>query len=335
LSHLGTPRLVIGVSGGLDSTLALLVAAEAFHLLKRDPQDVIAVTMPGFGTSHRTYRNALMIMRLLGVTLREISIKDAVLQHLEDIGHDPSLQDLTYENAQARERTQILMDLANKEGGFVLGTGDLSESALGWCTYNGDHMAMYNANCSVPKTLIPHIIRQVMDRLPEGSPEGEEAAPGFPDPHRSEGASPAPAVNGCFYCKNTAALKAALLSVIDTPISPELLPAAEDGEIAQKSEDTVGPYALHDFFLYHTVLGGATPARLCAMACRAFAGEYDRAVIRKWLLVFYRRFFRQQYKRNCMPEGPQAGPVSLSPRGGWAMPGDAEMALWLKEMQEL
>lgn len=317
LSHIGTPKALIGVSGGLDSTLSLLVIAEAFRMLERDPADIIAVTMPGFGTSDRTYRNAILIMRVLGATVKEIPIKDAVIQHLKDIGHDPDARDVTYENAQARERTQILMDLANKEGGLVVGTGDLSEEALGWCTFNGDHMSMYNVNGSVPKTLIPHVIRRVMERLP------------------AKGAAEAGTGGNAFFCLDPAALKAALASVIDTPISPELLPTDENGAIAQKTEDSVGPYALHDFFLYHTVLDGASPARLFAMARRAFAGEYDRETIKKWLLVFYRRFFRQQYKRNCVPDGPQAGLISLSPRGGWSMPGDAELTLWLKEMQEL
>ena len=291
-------KAVVGVSGGLDSTLALLVAAEAMQLLGRPAADVVAITMPGFGTTDRTYDNAMQLMKLLGVTVLEIPIGDAVLRHFGDIGHDPKVRDLTYENAQARERTQILMDYAGRVGGIVVGTGDLSELALGWCTYNGDHMSMYAVNASLPKTLLPEVIRAAA-RLPR-------------------------------YC----AAEMVLRDIIATPISPELLPPDEKGNIAQQTEDLVGPYILHDFFLYHTLKNGAAPKELFEKACCVFE-EFDAATIKKWLKTFYRRFFTQQFKRNCMPEGVKAIDVSLSPRGDWQMPGDASAALWLKAVDKL
>ena len=255
--------------------------------------------MPGFGTTDRTYDNAMELMKLLGVTVREIPIRDAVGQHFADIGHDARIRDLTYENAQARERTQILMDYAGRVGGIVVGTGDLSELALGWCTYNGDHMSMYSVNASIPKTLIPKII---------------DAAAKLP---RYRAAEPV------------------LADVIATPISPELLPPDEKGNITQQTEDVVGPYILHDFFLYHTLKNGREPREIFAEACQVFKGEFSEETIKKWLKVFYRRFFTQQFKRNCMPEGVKALEVSLSPRGDWQMPGDASAALWLAEIDRL
>ena len=289
---------VVGVSGGLDSTLALLVAAEAMHRLGKPASCVHAVTMPGFGTTDRTYDNAMQLMRLLGVTVREIPIRAAVEQHFLDIGHDRTVRDLTYENAQARERTQILMDYAGRIGGIVVGTGDMSELALGWCTYNGDHMSMYGVNASVPKTLIPEIIRCAA-KLPR-----------------------------------YAAAEAVLQDIIDTPISPELLPPDERGNIAQQTEDLVGPYILQDFFLYHVLQSGSTPREIFENACRVFP-EFDTVTIKKWLRVFYRRFFTQQFKRSCMPEGVKVSRLSLSPRGDWQMPGDADAALWLAEIDRL
>ena len=291
-------KAVVGVSGGLDSTLALLVAAESMHLLGRSSTDVVAITMPGFGTTDRTYDNAMELMKLLGVTVLEIPIRDAVLQHFGDIGHDAKTRDLTYENAQARERTQILMNYAGRVGGIVVGTGDLSELALGWCTYNGDHMSMYAVNASLPKTLLPEVIRRAA-KLPQ---------------------------------YNVA--ETVLQDVIATPISPELLPPDEKGNIAQQTEDLVGPYILHDFFLYHTLKNGAEPKKIFHMACGIFE-EFDADTIKKWLKTFYRRFFTQQFKRNCMPEGVKTIDVSLSPRGDWQMPGDASAALWLNETDKL
>ena len=290
---------VIGVSGGLDSTLALLVAVEAMKRLGRPASDVYAVTMPCFGTSDRTYQNALELMKLLGVSVKEINIRNAVMQHFFDIGHDPNMRNATYENAQARERTQILMDYASVVGGIVVGTGDLSELALGWCTYNGDHMSMYGVNASIPKTVMAPIIRYVSQM------ESYKAA------------------------------QTVLEDIIATPISPELLPADGQGRIAQKTEDLVGPYALHDFFLYYIVKDGCTPAHVYEMACRAFTGEYDGDTIKKWLKVFYRRFFTQQFKRSCMPEGVKVTEISLSPRGDWLMPSDAVARLWLAEVEKL
>ena len=289
---------VVGISGGLDSTLALLVAVEAVRQLGRPASDVHGITMPCFGTSDRTYQNALELMRLLGITTKEVNIREAVNQHFWDIGHDVNVHNGTYENAQARERTQVLMDYAGMVNGIVVGTGDLSELALGWCTYNGDHMSMYSVNASVPKTMIPHIIGAV----------SEEAF---------------------------AEAKAVLQDIVDTPISPELLPPDESGKIAQVTEDLVGPYALHDFFLYHMFNYGFTPAKIYTLACRAFAGEYDAETVKKWLKVFYRRFFTQQFKRNCVPDGVKIGRVGLSPRGDWRMPSDASVNLWLSEAESL
>ena len=299
LEHIGCPCAVLGISGGLDSTLALLVAVRALDLLGRPRTDMIAVTMPGFGTTHRTRSNAELLCEKLGVTLRAVSIAAAVRQHFKDIGHDESVTDTTYENAQARERTQVLMDIANQENGIVVGTGDLSELALGWATYNGDHMSMYGVNGSVPKTLVRYLVRHAAETC------GDEA------------------------------LAAVLYDILDTPVSPELLPADEGGRIAQKTEDLVGPYELHDFFLYHFIRYGCPPQKLLYLAENAFAGRYDRAVILKWLRTFCRRFFQQQFKRSCLPDGPKVGSVTLSPRGDWRMPSDASAALWLREIDEL
>ncbi|MDE6331084.1 MAG: NAD(+) synthase, partial [Muribaculaceae bacterium] len=290
-----TRSLVVGISGGLDSTLALLVAVRAFDALGLDRNGIYGVTMPGFGTTDRTYNNALDLMRALGVTVREIPIAAAVKQHFSDIGQDPEVHDVTYENSQARERTQILMDLANRVGGMVLGTGDLSELALGWATYNGDHMSMYGVNASVPKTLVRHLTRY------------------FAQTSDSE------------LCRRT------LLDIIDTPVSPELLPADSEGRIAQKTEDLVGPYELHDFFLYYTLRYGFSTARIRMMAVAAFENRYSEDVIDRWLGVFVRRFFQQQFKRSCMPDGPKVGSVCLSPRGDWRMPSDASPAVFLSQ----
>ncbi|MBS1371427.1 MAG: NAD(+) synthase [Lentisphaeria bacterium] len=291
LEHTHAKTMVIGISGGLDSTLALLVAAECCRLLGRPASDIIAYTMPGFGTTGRTYSNAVKLCELLGTTLHEVDIRAACLQHFSDIGHDPAVCDTAYENVQARERTQILMDVANKSGGMVVGTGDLSEIALGWSTYNGDHMSMYAVNCSIPKTLIRFLIETTAERA---EPE----------------------------------LAAVLRDVIDTPVSPELLPACGDGAISQKTEELIGPYELHDFFLYHFIKYGAPPEKIRFLAERAFAGVYDSAVIERWLTVFTRRFFRQQFKRSCIPDGPKVGTIALSPRGDWRMPSDASDAVW-------
>ncbi len=297
LRHTGAPGVVLGISGGLDSTLALLVSARAMDLLGRPRGEIVAVTMPCFGTTSRTRNNAGALCTALGVTLRTVDIKAAVAGHLEDIGHDGSTLDVTYENAQARERTQVLMDLANLTGGLVVGTGDLSELALGWATYSGDHMSMYGVNASVPKTLMRHMVGTIAARS-----EGE--------------------------------LRRVLLDILDTPVSPELLPA-RDGEISQKTEELVGPYELHDFFLYYTIRWGFAPGKVLRLAERAFAGSCHRAVILKWLETFYRRFFAQQFKRSCMPDGPRVGSVALSPRGDWRMPSDASAALWLREVERL
>ncbi len=299
LSATGCRKLVVGISGGLDSTLALLVATKAFDRLKLPRTGIIGITMPGFGTTGRTHANAVTIMERLGVTAREINIGNAVMQHFADIGHDPEVHDVTYENSQARERTQILMDVANREGGMVLGTGDLSELALGWATYNGDHMSMYGVNASIPKTLVKYLVRWFADRA--GNPE----------------------------------LANALHDIIDTPISPELIPADADGNIAQKTEDLVGPYELHDFFLYHTLRFGSSPRRIYRLALHAFNGTYSPETIRHWLRIFFRRFFTQQFKRSCLPDGPKVGSVCLSPRGDWRMPSDATSALWLREIESL
>lgn len=292
LEHVGSKGCVIGISGGLDSTLALLVAVRAMKLLGKPASDIIGVTMPGFGTTDRTYTNALELMRELGVTIREISIKEACLLHMSDIGHDPAVKDITYENTQARERTQVLFDLANKENCLLVGTGDLSELAMGWCTYNGDHMSMYGVNASVPKTLVKYIVEY-------------EAMRGSDD------------------------VKATLLDILDTPVSPELLPPDENGKIAQKTEDNIGPYELHDFFLYHFVRFGAPKEKLLRMALKAFGGKYDEATVGKWLNVFIRRFFISQFKRSCIPDSPKVGSVSLSPRGDWRMPSDASFTAFL------
>ena len=299
IDHIKVKTLVIGISGGLDSTLALLVAAKTMDKLGRNRKDIIAITMPGFGTTDRTYNKALSLMRSLGVTLREISIKDACIQHFKDINHDINVHDVTYENSQARERTQILMDIANQEGGIVVGTGDLSELALGWATYNGDHMSNYGVNCSIPKTLVRHLVKWVAQT------SVDEAS------------------------------KATLLDIVDTPISPELIPADENGQILQKTEDLVGPYELHDFFLYHFMRNAFTPAKIYFLAQQAFRNTYDDETIMKWLRTFIRRFFSQQFKRSCVPDGPKVGSVSLSPRGDWRMPSDATAAEWLKNLEEV
>lgn len=310
IEHTRSKKAVIGISGGLDSTLALLVCAETFKLIGKDPKDIVAVTMPGFGTTGKTYNNAQTIMKLLGTDVREIPIRDAVTQHFKDIGHDPGQHDVTYENSQARERTQILMDIANKEGGLVVGTGDLSEVALGWSTYNGDHMSMYGVNASVPKTLVRFVIKWVMDHRLSGP--GEEKG----------------------FSLDNGLLRKTLQDIMDTPISPELLPPDESGEIAQKTEDTVGPYILHDFFMFYTIRFGMSPKKLLFIAKNTFADEYSEEFIKKWLVVFYRRFFSQQFKRSCIPDGPKVGSVSLSPRGDWRMPSDADPAEWLKELSD-
>ena len=295
LYHINAKTAVIGISGGLDSTLALLVTVKAFDKLGLERKGIVGVTMPGFGTTDRTYNNAIKLMQTLGVTIREISIAKAVTQHFEDIGHDMKLHDITYENSQARERTQILMDVANQVNGIVVGTGDLSELALGWATYNGDHMSMYGVNAGVPKTLIRYLVSYVA---------GEMATE-------------------------------TLLDIVDTPISPELIPADEQGRIKQKTEDLVGPYELHDFFIYYFLRYGFGHAKIYIMAQKAFKDAYDDETIKKWLKTFCRRFFTQQFKRSCLPDGPKVGSVSLSPRGDWRMPSDASSALWLKECEKL
>ena len=295
LYHINAKTAVIGISGGLDSTLALLVTVKAFDKLGLERKGIVGVTMPGFGTTDRTYNNAIKLMQTLGVTIREISIAKAVTQHFEDIGHDMKQHDITYENSQARERTQILMDVANQVNGIVVGTGDLSELALGWATYNGDHMSMYGVNAGVPKTLIRYLVSYVA---------GEMATE-------------------------------TLLDIVDTPISPELIPADEQGRIKQKTEDLVGPYELHDFFIYYFLRYGFGPAKICIMAQKAFKDAYDDETIKKWLKTFCRRFFTQQFKRSCLPDGPKVGSVSLSPRGDWRMPSDASYALWISECDKL
>ena len=299
--HTNSKNVVIGISGGLDSTLALLVCVKTFDKLGLSRKGIIGVTMPGFGTTDRTYHNAIALMESLGVTIKEINIAKSVMQHFEDIGHDPKVHDVTYENAQARERTQILMDLTNKIGGFVVGTGDLSELALGWATYNGDHMSMYGVNASVPKTLIQYLVRYVAEQMEGDDKKGAEV----------------------------------LLDVLDTPISPELTPADEKGNIKQKTEDLVGPYELHDFFLYYFLRFGFSPRKIFLLAQHAFEGKYDDETIKKWLTTFIRRFFSQQFKRSCLPDGPKVGSVSLSPRGDWRMPSDAMSTLWIEECKNL
>ena len=298
LEHTGTRHAVIGLSGGLDSTLALLVTVRAFDRLGLPRTGVTAVSMPGFGTTARTRSNAQNLAEELGVDFRIIPIGEAVEEHFQSIGHDPARQDVTYENSQARERTQILMDLANELGGFVIGTGDLSELALGWATYNADHMSMYGVNASVPKTLVRHLVRYAA---------------------------------GAFGGR----AEQTLLDVLDTPVSPELLPPTGDGQIAQRTEDLVGPYELHDYFLYYLLRFGFTPGRIFRQACRSFEGVYDERTILTWLRTFYRRFFAQQFKRSCLPDGPKVGSVTLSPRGDWRMPSDASVEIWLAEVDEL
>lgn len=298
LVHTSCQKVVIGISGGLDSTLALLVCAMTFDKLGLDRSGIIGVTMPGFGTTDRTYTNAIKLMQSLHITIREISIAKSVTQHFEDIGHDISVHDTTYENSQARERTQILMDVSNQEGGLVIGTGDLSELALGWCTYNGDHMSMYAVNASIPKTLIACLVKFVAGTM-------------------------------------DADTSATLHDVVDTPISPELIPADEDGNIQQKTEDLVGPYELHDFFLYYFMRHGFRPMKIFLLAQKAFEGQYDDDVIKHWLKTFFRRFFSQQFKRSCLPDGPKVGSISLSPRGDWRMPSDSSSELWLRECEML
>ncbi len=297
LAHAHCKSAVIGISGGLDSTLALLVAVRAMDLLNMPRKFIIAVTMPGFGTTDRTYQNALTLIKNLGCTLKEISITPAVLQHFKDIGHDLDVHDITYENAQARQRTYLLMNIANQTGGIVIGTGDMSELALGWATYNGDHMSMYGVNASVPKTLVRHLVRYYADISDEN-------------------------------------LKQVLYDVLDTPVSPELLPPEENGDIAQKTEDLVGPYELHDFFLYYILRFGYTPKKIYLLAKRAFQEKYTDDTILKWLKVFYKRFFMQQFKRSCLPDGPKVGTVAVSPRGDLRMPSDAVVREWLEELEQ-
>ncbi|MBQ7471945.1 MAG: NAD(+) synthase [Prevotella sp.] len=306
LTHTGAKNVVVGISGGLDSTLALLVCVGAFDKLNLERRGIVGVTMPGFGTTDRTYNNALQLMKGLGVTIREIPIRESVIQHFKDINHSIDNHDITYENSQARERTQILMDVSNQVGGFVVGTGDLSELALGWATYNGDHMSMYGVNASVPKTLIRHLVRYIAGNYSE---EGN--------------------------------VRSILLDIVDTPISPELIPANEQGEIQQKTEDIVGPYELHDFFLYYFLRYGFSPAKIFLLAQKAFqspdaarrnVSTYNDETIQHWLQVFIRRFFSQQFKRSCLPDGPKVGSVSLSPRGDWRMPSDASSNIWLTSL---
>ncbi|MCB9018410.1 MAG: NAD(+) synthase [Prevotellaceae bacterium] len=299
LYHTGIKQAVIGISGGLDSTLALLVCVKTFDKLGISRKNIVGITMPGYGTTGRTYNNSLKMMRELGISIKEISIKPACDQHFKDIEHDPRVTDITYENTQARERTQILMDYANKVNGLVIGTGDLSELALGWATYNGDHMSMYAVNTSIPKTLVKYLVKYAAEY------EMEENA------------------------------KETLLDVVDTPISPELLPADKDGKIAQKTEDSVGPYELHDFFIYYTLRFGFSPSKIFFLAQQAMEGRYDKATIIKWMKTFYRRFFNQQFKRSCMPDGPKVGSVCLSPRGDWRMPSDASYSEWMNELDEI
>lgn len=299
LSHINCKTVVIGVSGGLDSTLALLVATQTFDKLGYDRRGIIGITMPGFGTTDRTYNNAITLMQNLGITIREISIAASVKQHFTDIEHNIDVHDITYENSQARERTQILMDISNQVGGIVIGTGDLSELALGWCTYNGDHMSMYAVNVGIPKTLIKHLVSYVAENGVEDS------------------------------------IKLTLEDIVNTPISPELTPADENGEIVQKTEDLVGPYELHDFFLYYVLRFGFRPKKIFWLAQQAFKEEYADGVILHWLRIFYKRFFSQQFKRSCLPDGPKVGSVSLSPRGDWRMPSDAMSTDWIKDLEDI
>ncbi len=298
LKHIGTKKTIIGISGGLDSTLAFLVIVAAYQKLGISNDNIIGVTMPGFGTTGRTYNNAISLIKEYGATLREISIKDAVLQHFKDIGQDVDNHDITYENAQARERTQILMDIANKEGGIVIGTGDLSELALGWCTYNGDHMSMYSVNSSIPKTLVRYLVKWIADTT------------------------------------ENAQQKATIYDILDTPISPELLPPDKNGNIAQKTESSIGPYILHDFFLYHFFRYGASPSKIRYIANQTFKDMYSQEEIDKWLRVFLKKFFSQQFKRSCIPDGVKVGTISLSPRGDLRMPSDAKVDSWLSDLDE-
>lgn len=322
-------RAVIGLSGGLDSTLALLVVAETFKLLNRPAKEILALTMPGFGTTHRTRNNAVELAKLLGVELRTVDIQKACLQHFVDIGHDPQKLDVTYENVQARERTQILMDVANSEGGIVIGTGDLSEIALGWSTYNADHMSMYAVNCDIPKTLVRHIVSWYADRaIYNPNQNGAELSPSKTGTHletREKGAELETREKG-------AELAAVLRDILDTPVSPELLPADSSGQIAQKTESILGAYELHDFFLYHFAKYGAAPEKLRYLAKYAFANRHTDEEIDKALAVFIRRFFTQQFKRSCIPDGPKVGTISLSPRADWRMPSDASFGDWHKEI---
>lgn len=299
IKHTNSKSLLLGVSGGLDSTLALLVAVKTIDKLGFPRDMVHGITLPGFGTTNRTYSNATGLMKSLGITVKEISIIPASEQHFKDIGHDPSIHDVTYENTQARERTQILMDLANQSGGMVIGTGDMSELALGWATYNGDHMSMYGVNAGVPKTLVRYLVKWVADNQVDNQ------------------------------SKNI------LLDIIDTPVSPELLPVSEEGQMTQFTEDVVGPYELHDFFLYYTLRYGFSPSKIYYLAKHAFDGKYNTTIILKWMKIFFRRFFSQQFKRSCMPDGPKVGSVNLSPRGDWRMPSDASVNIWMKEIDSL
>ena len=298
LEHTHSQSAVIGISGGLDSTLALLVTARAFDFLGMPREKITAVTMPCFGTTDRTYRNACDLTEKLGATLREVDIREAVTIHFRDIGHDMENHDVTYENCQARERTQVIMDIANQTGGMVIGTGDLSELALGWATYNGDHMSMYAVNTSIPKTLVRHLVRYYADTCEDDR------------------------------------LSEILLDILDTPVSPELLPP-KDGEIAQKTEDLVGPYELHDFFLYYMLRAGYEPGKIFRIAVQTFEGVYDREVILKWLKNFYRRFFMQQFKRSCLPDGPKVGTVAVSPRGDLRMSSDSCVRIWMDQVEKL
>ena len=299
LVHTHAQSAVVGISGGLDSTLALLVCVKTFDKLEWPRKGIIGVTMPGFGTTDRTHTNAVDLMNSLGITVREVSIKEACIQHFKDIDHDIDVHDVVYENAQARERTQILMDIANQTNGMVIGTGDLSELALGWATYNGDHMSMYGVNGSVPKTLVKHLVKWVAEN------DMDETS------------------------------RATLLDIVDTPISPELIPADENGNIKQITEDLVGPYELHDFFLYYFLRCGFRPSKIFFLAARTFKGVYDEETIKKWLRIFFRRFFNQQFKRSCLPDGPKVGSISISPRGDWRMPSDASSEAWLREVESI
>ncbi|MDQ2087098.1 NAD(+) synthase [Herbivorax sp. ANBcel31] len=296
MKHAKIEKAVLGISGGLDSTLALLVTVKTFDYLKLSRKNIIAVTMPGFGTTDETYKNAVELIKSLDVTMEDIDIKTASLQHFKDIGHDPKIHDVTYENVQSRERTQIIMDIANKEGGFVVGTGDMSELALGWCTYNGDHMSMYSVNSGIPKTLVSYLVSWAADNVLNKKVEG------------------------------------VLKKILETPISPELLPPDHVGKIKQKTEDLIGPYELHDFFLYHMLRYGATPSKILFLANKAFVDKYAEDEIKKWLTFFLKRFFSQQFKRSSMPDGPKVGTISLSPRGDWRMPSDAQVNSWINEL---